>query len=161
MLSTFFQSEPLLSLFYKNKNSSHLYNSSFPAQNNSGQTEKSTVVRKGNYRRNIIYNESYWNCPQNRRSRPRRDPEGDPPHYAYTRGRPLTERIDRGSTVLPGGWKYGGTVGEGYIKYKTDDCNQPSVSVFVDYSFLHTILLTTPVYDWMILTTLEDTFSSI
>lgn len=115
MLSTFFQSEPLLSLFYKNKNSSHLYNSSFPAQNNSGQTEKSTVVRKGNYRRNIIYNESYWNCPQNRRSRPRRDPEGDPPHYAYTRGRPLTELIDRDCTVLPGVGKYGQTNGEGYI----------------------------------------------
>ena len=48
------------------------------------------------------YNESNRYCTQNRRSRARGDPEGDPQNYENPGGRPLTEIIDTRYLVLYG-----------------------------------------------------------
>ena len=55
-----------------------------------------------------VQNERHWrsiyesnrHCPAHRRPRPRRDPQGNPPHPANPRGRPAADSIDTVGKVL-------------------------------------------------------------
>ena len=55
--------------------------------------------------------ESDWDRAPHRRSGPGGDPQGDPPHYAYSRGRPVTDNVATVGAVLLRDDGYGKTDG--------------------------------------------------